>query len=114
MNFERLYQDAQKVYPIDLIAFQVNLKDKKFVIVVSDAKTGAPEYIELSREDYINEMLATGALPVLMKDPICLNGKRKVQKALRWRLYYRYEQAFIRKTKLENYSFCHTRISEYF
>ena len=77
MNFERLYHDAQKVHPIDFDRLQENLKDKKFLIVVSDAKTGAPEYIELSRDDYINEMLATGALPVLMKDPISLKGRRK-------------------------------------
>ncbi len=118
MNFERLYRDSQKVYPIDFDRLQENLKDKKFIIVVSDAKTGAPEYIELSREDYINEMLATGALPVLMKDPICLNGKRKfdggitdpipVKKAYEMGareivIIRTYEKEFIRKIKLENY-----------
>jgi len=118
MNFERLYHDAQKVYPIDFDRLQENLKDKKFLIVVSDAKTGAPEYIELSREDYINEMLATGALPVLMKDPICLRGRRKfdggitdpipVKKAYEMGareivIIRTYEESFVRKIKLENH-----------
>ena len=63
-------------------------------------------------------MLATGSLPVLMKNPIFLNGKRKydggitdpipVQKAYELGareivIIRTYEQAFIRKTKLENY-----------
>jgi predicted patatin/cPLA2 family phospholipase len=118
MNFKSLYQDAQKVYPIDFDRLKKNLKNKKFVIVVSDAITGASEYIELSREDYINEMLATGALPVLMKDPICLNGARKfdggitdpipVKKAYEMGakeivIIRTYEQGFVRKIKLENY-----------
>ena len=118
MNFEKLYQDAQKVFPIDFDRLQENLKNKKFLIVVSDAKTGTPEYIELTRDDYINEMLATGALPVLMKNPICLNRERKfdggitdpipVKKAYEMGakeilIIRTYEQEFIRKVKLENY-----------
>ena len=63
-------------------------------------------------------MLATGSLPVLMKNAILLEGKRKydggitdpipVQKAYEMGakeivIIRTYEQAFIRKTKLENY-----------
>ncbi|MDC0332462.1 patatin family protein [Gammaproteobacteria bacterium] len=118
MNFEKLYQDANKVFPIDFDRLQDNLAGKNFYVVVSDADTGKPEYIELSKENYINEMLATGSLPVLMKNPIYLDGKRKydggitdpipVQKAYEMGakeivVIRTYEQAFIRKTKLENY-----------
>ena len=118
MNFEKLYQDANKVFPIDFDRLQDNLAGKNFYVVVSDADTGKPEYIELSKENYINEMLATGSLPVLMKNTIYLDGKRKydggitdpipVQKAYEMGakeivIIRTYEQAFIRKTKLENY-----------
>ena len=118
MNFEKLYQDANKVFPIDFDRLQDNLAGKNFYVVVSDADTGKPEYIELSKENYINEMLATGSLPVLMKNTIYLDGKRKydggitdpipVQKANAMGakeivVIRTYEQAFIRKTKLENY-----------
>jgi len=118
MNFEKLYQDANKVFPIDFDRLQDNLAGKNFYVVVSDADTGKPEYIELSKENYINEMLATGSLPVLMKNTIYLDGKRKydggitdpipVQKAYEMGakeivVIRTYEQAFIRKTKLENY-----------
>ena len=118
MNFEKLYQDANKVFPIDFDRLQDNLAGKNFYVVVSDADTGKPEYIELSKENYINEMLATGSLPVLMKNTIYLDGKRKydggitdpipVQKAYKMGakeivVIRTYEQAFIRKTKLENY-----------
>ena len=118
MNFEKLYQDANKVFPINFDRLQCNLEGKNFYVVVSDAASGKPEYIELSRENYINEMLATGSLPVLMKNEILLEGKRKydggitdpipVQKAYEMGakeivIIRTYEQTFIRKTKLENY-----------
>ena len=118
MNFEKLYQDANKVFPIDFDQLQLNLDGKNFYVVVSDAATGQPEYIELSRDNYINEMLATGSLPVLMKNPILLDGKRKydggitdplpAQKAYEMgakeiTIIRTYEKSFIRKTKLENY-----------
>tara|TARA_Y100000385_G_scaffold235149_1_gene248789 strand:- start:188 stop:1033 length:846 start_codon:yes stop_codon:yes gene_type:complete len=118
MNFEKLYQDANKVFPIDFDRLQDNLKGKNFYVVISDAESGKPEYIELSKENYINEMLATGSLPVLMKNEILLGGKRKydggitdpipVQKAYEMGakeivVIRTYEKAFIRKTKLENY-----------
>ena len=118
MNFEKLYQDANKVFPIDFDRLQDNLAGKNFDVVGSDAGSGKPEYIQLSKENYINEMLATGSLPVLMKNAILLEGKRKydggitdpipVQKAYEMGakeivIIRTYEQAFIRKTKLENY-----------
>ena len=118
MNFEKLYKDANKVFPIDFDRLQDNLAGKNFYVVVSDAGSGKPEYIELSKENYINEMLATGSLPVLMKNAILLEGKRKydggitdpipVQKAYEMGakeiiIIRTYEQTFIRKTKLENY-----------
>lgn len=96
MNFEKLYQDANKVFPIDFDRLQDNLAGKNFYVVVSDAGSGKPEYIELSKKNYINEMLATGSLPVLMKNAILLEGKRKYdgglliqfqfKKLMRWEL----------------------------
>ena len=118
MNFEKLYQDANKVFPIDFERLQDHLSGKIFYVVVSDALTGKPEYIQLSQENYINEMLATGSLPVLMKNEITLDGRRKfdggitdpipVKKAYEMGakeiiIIRTYEQAFVRKTKLENY-----------
>ena len=118
MDFQKLYQDANKVFPIDFDRLQQNLKNKNFYVVVSDAETGNSEYIELSQDNYINEMLATGSLPVLMKNPIYLGGKRKydggitdpipVQKAYELGareivIIRTYEETFKRKTKLENY-----------
>ena len=118
MNFEKLYQDANKVFPIDFERLQDHLSGKIFYVVVSDALTGEPEYIQLSQKNYINEMLATGSLPVLMKNEITLDGRRKfdggitdpipVKKAYEMGakeiiIIRTYEQAFVRKTKLENY-----------
>ena len=47
MNFEKLYQDANKVFPIDFDRLQNNLEGKNFYVVVSDAGSGKPEYIQL-------------------------------------------------------------------
>ena len=118
MNFEKLYQDANEVFPIDFERLQDHLSGKIFYVVVSDALTGEPEYIQLSQKNYINEMLATGSLPVLMKNEITLDGRRKfdggitdpipVKKAYEMGakeiiIIRTYEEAFVRKTKLENY-----------
>ena len=45
MDFEKLYQDANRVFPIDFNRLENNLTGKNFYIVVSDAITGNPEYI---------------------------------------------------------------------
>ena len=118
MDFEKLYQDANVVFPIDIDRLQNNLESKTFYVVVTDALSGKPEYIELTRENYANEMLATGSLPVLMKNPTLLDGKRKydggiadplpVKKAYEMGakdivIIRTYEESFVRKTKLENH-----------
>ena len=51
MNFEKLYQDANKVFPIDFDRLQNNLRGKNFYVVVSDAGSGKPEYIELIKRE---------------------------------------------------------------
>ena len=51
MDFKKLYQDANKVFPIDFDRLQNNLKGKNLYVVVSDAATGNPEYIELSKKN---------------------------------------------------------------
>ena len=118
MDFKKLYKEAHKFYPIDFDRLQKKLKNKIFYIVVTDANNGEAEYIELTKENYINEMMATAALPILMKDSICLNGKRKfdggitdpipVKKAYEMGardivIIRTYEQEFVRKVKIENY-----------
>jgi predicted patatin/cPLA2 family phospholipase len=37
MDFERLYQDADKVFPIDFDRLKANLENKIFYVVVTDA-----------------------------------------------------------------------------
>ena len=118
MEFQKVYQDANKVFPINFDRLKMNLKNKKFLVVVSDAETAKTEYIELTRDNYINEMLASGSLPILMKNPIYINGKRKydggitdplpVQKAYEMGakeivVIRTHEKEFVRKNKLENY-----------
>jgi len=55
MNFEKLYQDANQVFPIDFDRLKKNLESKNFYVVISDASTAKPEYIELSKKNYINK-----------------------------------------------------------
>ena len=87
---------------------------------MSDAESGNSEYIELDQDNYVDQLLATGSLPVLMREPILLDGLRKydggitdplpVQKAYEYGakdivIIRTYEETFIRKTKIEK-SYC--------
>ena len=118
MNFKQLYQDANKIFPIDFDRLTSNLKDKNFYVVVSDAQSGIPEYLQLDRDNYVDQLLATGSLPLLMREAILLDGLRKydggitdplpVQKAYEYGakdivIIRTYEESFVRKTKLENH-----------
>jgi predicted patatin/cPLA2 family phospholipase len=118
MNFTELYKDANKIFPIDFIRLTEKLKDKNFYVVVSDAESGTSEYIELDHDNYVDQLLATGSLPVLMREPILLDGLRKydggitdplpVQKAYEYGakeivIIRTYEETFVRKTKMENH-----------
>ena len=118
MNFTKLYEDAQKIFPIDFERLTQKLNDKKFYVVISDAESGRSEYTELDKHQYVNQLLASGSLPVLMREPILCNGLRKydggitdplpVQKAYEYgardiTIIRTYEESFIRKTKMENH-----------
>ena len=118
MNFTKLYEDANKVFPIDFDRLTSHLANKNFYVVVSDAQSGEAEYIELDRDNYVNQLLATGSLPILMREPILLDGLRKydggitdplpVQKAYELGareivIIRTYEKEFVRQNKLENY-----------
>ena len=118
MNFTELYKDANKIFPIDFDRLTLKLKDKNFYVVVSDAHSGSSEYLELDRDNYVHQLLATGSLPVLMREAILLDGLRKydggitdplpVQKAYEYGakdivIIRTYEESFVRKTKIENY-----------
>lgn len=117
-NYRKLFQDAESKYPISFKKLSTNLGDKEFYIVTTDAMSGQPEYLEPTEGMLVNQLLASGTLPLLVRTPSILNNKRKfdggltdplpVQKAYdlgarEITIIRTYEKRFIRKNKLENY-----------
>lgn len=117
-NYRKLFQDAESKYPISFKKLSTNLGDKKFYIVTTDALSGHPEYLEPTESILVNQLLASGTLPLLVRTPSILNNKRKfdgglsdplpVQKAYDMgareiTIIRTYEKEFTRTNKLENY-----------
>ena len=118
MDFEKLFKDGEKIFPVDFNKLLRNLVNKKYYVVTTDAETAKAEYFEPTKYDYIKKFLASGTLPILMKKPRLINGRRKfdggisdplpVKKAYdlgaRYIVVIRtYEEKFIRSLKIENY-----------
>jgi predicted patatin/cPLA2 family phospholipase len=62
-----------KFFQLILIVYKIILINKNFHVVISDADIWKARIHRVkSKENYINQMLATGSLPVLMKNPIYL------------------------------------------
>ena len=117
LNFEGLYREADRLFPIDLDRLEDHMRAKEFLLVTSDALSRRAEYIVFNRENYIDQLLASAALPLLVKKPVIIQGKRKFDGGITDPLPVSkaYElgareivvirtrgERFLRKTRLEN------------
>jgi predicted patatin/cPLA2 family phospholipase len=118
VDFDLLYKEGAVEFDLNLNQLSKNLGDKKIFLAATEALTATANYLEFNKIDWFDKMIATGTLPVLVKAPTILNGKRyfdggiadpiPVKKAYelgakRIIIIRTYEQSFIRKNKLENY-----------
>jgi len=116
--FHDLYIDADNHFKPDLKKLKKNIYGKIYSVVVSDANTAQSEYLQFEESNWINAMIASGTLPLLVKTPSIINGERKfdggitdpipVKKAYEMGareivVIRTYEKEFKRKIKLENY-----------
>ena len=118
IKFHKMYEDGEKLFKPNMEKIKLNVQGKKYIAVVTDAKSAQAEYLEFGDEEWMPKMIASGTLPVLVRTPSIIDGKRKfdggvadplpVKKAYelgakRIVIIRTYEKAFKRKLKLENY-----------
>tara|TARA_B100000287_G_scaffold216889_1_gene204637 strand:- start:6857 stop:7699 length:843 start_codon:yes stop_codon:yes gene_type:complete len=76
LDFYGLFRDAYEYFHPDLNLLKMNLAGRSFFSVVTDAETGNAEYINYEEEKIIDILVATGTLPVLVRRPSIISGRR--------------------------------------
>ncbi|MFL2759271.1 MAG: patatin family protein [Paracoccaceae bacterium] len=118
LKFHQMYEDGEKMFKPSMDKIKNNLEGKEYIAVVTDAIEANAEYYSFGDGDWMPKMIASGTLPVLVRTPSLINGRRKfdggvadplpVEKAYEMGakkiiLIRTYEEKFKRKMKLENY-----------
>ena len=118
LKFHQMYEDGEKMFKPSMDKIKNNLDGKEYIAVVTDAIEANAEYYSFWDGDWMPKMIASGTLPVLVRTPSLINGRRKfdggvsdplpVEKAYEMGakkiiLIRTYEKQFRRKMKLENY-----------
>ena len=118
LKFHQMYEDGERIFKPSMEKIRNNLKGKDYIAVVTDAVDANAEYYSFGNGDWMSKMIASGTLPLLVRTPSLINGRRKfdggvadplpVEKAYemgakRILLIRTYEKKFRRKLKLENY-----------
>ncbi len=118
LKFHQMYEDGERMFKPSMERIKNNLKGKEYIAVVTDAIEANAEYYSFGDGEWIPKMIASGTLPVLVRTPSLIDGRRKfdggvtdplpVEKAYEMGakkiiLIRTYEKKFRRKIKLENY-----------
>ena len=114
----QMYSDGEKKFKPNIKKITNNLKGKDFIAVVTDALEANAEYHSFEENEWLPKMIASGTLPVLVRTPSLINGRRKFDGGIADPLpaekayalgakkiivIRTYEKKFRRKLKLENY-----------
>ena len=114
----QMYTDGEKKFRPNIKKIKNNLNKKNYIAVVTDAINAKAEYYSFEESEWIPKMIASGTLPILVRTPSLINGRRKfdggiadplpVKKAYEMGakkivVIRTYEKKFRRKLKLENY-----------
>ena len=118
LKFHQMYEDGERMFKPSMEKIKNNLKGKDYVAVVTDAIEANAEYYSFGDGDWMSKMVASGTLPLLVRTPSLIGGRRKfdggitdplpVEKAYemgakRMLVIRTHEKQFRRKLKLENY-----------
>ena len=118
LKFHQMYEDGEKMFNPSMEKIRKNLKGKNYIAVVTDAIEANAEYYSFGDGEWMPKMIASGTLPILVKTPSLIDGRRKfdggiadpipVEKAYKMGakkiiVIRTYEKNFRRKLKLENY-----------
>ena len=118
LKFHQMYEDGEKMFNPSMEKIKNNLEGKNYIAVVTDAIEANAEYYSFGDGEWLPKMIASGTLPILVKTPSLIDGRRKfdggiadplpVEKAYKMGakkiiVIRTYEKNFRRKLKLENY-----------
>ena len=118
IKFHQMYEDGEKMFKPSMEKIKNNLKGKDYIAVVTDAIEANAEYYSFGDGDWMPKMIASGTLPILVRTPSLIDGRRKfdggvadplpVEKAYEMGakkiiVIRTYEKKFRRKLKIENY-----------
>ena len=118
IKFHQMYEDGEKMFKPSMEKIKNNLKGKDYISVVTDAIEANAEYYSFGDGEWMPKMIASGTLPILVRTPSLINGRRKfdggvadplpVEKAYEMGakkiiVIRTYEKKFRRKLKIENY-----------
>ena len=118
LKFHQMYEDGERMFKPSMEKIKNNLKGKDYIAVVTDAIEANAEYYSFGDDKWMPKMIASGTLPLLVKTPSLINGRRKfdggitdplpVKKAYELGakkivVIRTYEKKFRRKLKPENY-----------
>ena len=118
LKFHQMYEDGEKMFNPSMEKIKNNLEGKNYIAVVTDAIEANAEYYSFGEGEWMPKMIASGTLPILVKTPSLIDGRRKfdggiadpipVEKAYKMGakkiiVIRTYEKNFRRKLKLENY-----------
>ena len=118
LKFHQMYEDGEKMFKPSMEKIKNNLGGKDYIAVVTDAIEANAEYYSFGDGEWMPKMIASGTLPLLVKTPSLINGRRKfdggitdplpVEKAYELGakkiiVIRTYEKKFRRKLKPENY-----------
>ena len=118
IKFHQMYEDGEKMFKPSMEKIKNNLKGKDYIAVVTDAIEANAEYYSFGDGEWMPKMIASGTLPILVRTPSLINGRRKfdggvadplpVKKAYEMGakkiiVIRTYEKKFRRKLKIENY-----------
>ena len=118
LKFHQMYEDGERMFKPSMEKIKNNLKGKDYIAVVTDAIEANAEYYSFGDGEWMPKMIASGTLPLLVKTPSLIKGRRKfdggitdplpVEKAYELGakkiiVIRTYEKKFRRKLKPENY-----------
>ena len=118
IKFHQMYKDGEKMFKPNMEKIKNNLKGKDYIAVVTDAIEANAEYYSFGDGEWMPKMIASGTLPILVRTPSLIDGRRKfdggvadplpVEKAYEMGakkiiVIRTYEKKFRRKLKIENY-----------
>lgn len=118
IKFHQMYEDGEKMFKPSMEKIKNNLKGKDYIAVVTDAIEANAEYYSFGDGEWMPKMIASGTLPILVRTPSLIDGRRKfdggiadplpVERAYEMGakkiiVIRTYEKKFRRKLKIENY-----------